>query len=299
MTPKLRFYFKLAAFIAALIFFASLAFGKEASYTAFTVKVTGKGQPILLIPGATCSGDEWNETVARYKERYECHVFTLAGYAGTTPLPAPPYLSTITTQLKQYIADKSLHHVILIGHSIGGFLSLRLATEMKADLDKVLVVDALPFFAGVYNPNAPTTFSTELANETLAEYTKLDDKAFKANQLKAAQFLCRDSTYWDMIATWGAASDRKTFAYTITEMMTNDMRSEVAKIRVPVLVLGAYCAIPGYASYTRDGITRTYVDQYKACTTCTVHIAEDKTKHFVMYDNPEWYFAEADNFLKH
>ena len=31
--------------------------------TSFSVTVTGKGQPIILIPGFGCSGDVWKETV--------------------------------------------------------------------------------------------------------------------------------------------------------------------------------------------------------------------------------------------
>lgn len=289
---------KATVFFVAYIFFASVVLAKDNKYDAFTVKVTGHGQPVLLIPGATCSGDEWNETVARYKDKYQCHVFTLAGYAGTTPLSKGPYLSTIKKQLEEYITDNKLDNVILIGHSIGGFLSLCIASEMKTNLQKVVVVDALPFFAGTFNPNAPDTFSEQQAQTTLASYTKMDDNALKENQLGVARFLCRDSTKWDMIATWGAASDRKTFAYTITEMMTNDMRKKVSNIEVPVLVLGAYCKVHQYTNYTRESVVKTYSEQYAACPKCMVHVATGNTKHFIMYDNPEWYFAEVDNFLK-
>ena len=169
---------------------------------------------------------------------------------------------------------------------------------MKGHLQKILVVDALPFFAATFNPNASDTFTEKQAQSTLATYTKMDDKELKKNQLGTARFLCRDSTRWETIATWGATSDRRTFAYTITEMMTNDMRKKVSDITVPVLVLGAYCKVPEYAGYTRESVVSTYTDQYKACGQCTIHVAEDRTKHFIMYDNPDWYFAEVDNFLK-
>src|SRR5689334_20013832 len=48
----------------------------------FTVKVVGKGRPMILIPGLMCSGDVWDTTVEHYKSSYECHVLTLAGFAG-------------------------------------------------------------------------------------------------------------------------------------------------------------------------------------------------------------------------
>ena len=48
----------------------------------FAVKVTGTGQPMILIPGLACSGEVWDSTVAHFKDRCECHVLTLAGFAG-------------------------------------------------------------------------------------------------------------------------------------------------------------------------------------------------------------------------
>ncbi len=198
-----RILFKSAAFIFAFLFFASIVFAQSSKHDAFQVKVTGKGQPIIFIPGATCGGDEWDATVAHLVGRYQCHVLTLAGYAGTPALAKGPYLETMRKQISQYIDDNHLEHVILIGHSIGGYLSLYLASEMKDHLEKIFVVDAMPFFAGAQNPKAPDTFSESQAQKMLAMYNNLDDNALKTYQFNTARFLCRDSTYWDKIATWG------------------------------------------------------------------------------------------------
>ena len=46
------------------------------------VEVTGKGKPMVLIPGLTCGGDVWNDAVAHYSRSYQCHVVTLGGFAG-------------------------------------------------------------------------------------------------------------------------------------------------------------------------------------------------------------------------
>jgi N-formylmaleamate deformylase len=292
-----RTLFKLFAFIAFCLFLAthSIAAGK---YTAFTVKITGHGQPVILIPGATCSGDEWRETVAHMGNKYQYHVLTLAGYAGTPALAGGPYLLTVKDQIEQYIADNKLHDVILVGHSIGGYLSLLLATEMKTSLQQVVIIDAMPFFAGARNPNAADTFSEGQAKAMLASYNQMSDSALMSNQRNAAKFLCLDSTKWDMIATWGVRSDKKTMAYTMCEMLGSDLRKKIADIHVPVLVLAAYAQSPQYPQYTRQYVTDMYGDQYKACTACIVHVAEGNTKHFIMYDNPVWMYAEIDTFLK-
>ena len=48
----------------------------------------------------------------------------------------PPYLDTYKDEIIQYIKDKKLKNVILVGHSIGGFLALRISTEMQQHLKK-------------------------------------------------------------------------------------------------------------------------------------------------------------------
>src|SRR4051812_44907803 len=95
---------------------------------SFVVKVTGKGTPIILIPGLSSSGAVWDGTVAHLKDHYECHVLTLAGFAGQ-PRIENPFLETVRNDLTAYIRQHKLDHSIIIGHSLGGFLALWLATH--------------------------------------------------------------------------------------------------------------------------------------------------------------------------
>ena len=281
-----------------IVFFSIVRLSTNAqSNPVFQVKVSGKGQPMLFIPGATCSGDEWQETVAHYNKIYQCHVFTFAGYAGVAALAEGPYLDTFKSSLIAYIKNNNLNHVILVGHSIGGFLSLWIASELHDRLEKLVIVDALPFFAGALNPNAQPGFKKEQAQAMLAAFNKMNDQQLKAYQLQVTRTLCADSTKWDMIAEWGARSDRKTMAYSMSEMMGNDLRDKIASITVPVLVLAAFKPMEQYPQFTRESVEATFKKQYDKCKTCLIHISPS-AKHFVMYDSPEWFLEETDSFIK-
>jgi N-formylmaleamate deformylase len=267
------------------------------TYSGFSVEVSGTGQPLLLIPGATCSGHEWDETVAHYKGKFQFHVFTLAGYAGLAPLQNGPYLDSFKIQIEQYIRDNQLTRIILMGHSIGGFLCLQIGIDSLPEIRKIVIIDAMPFFAGAVNPAATSGFSEEKAKMTLAAYNSMNDSAMFKNQLAAAKYLCNDSTHWNQIATWGMRSDKKTVAYSIMEMMGNDLRQAISFIQVPVLVLAAYSASPQFPAYTREFALKTYISQYDACSKCSIDMAEGGTKHFIMYDNPDWMYKELDGFI--
>ncbi|PYF74134.1 alpha/beta fold hydrolase [Pedobacter nutrimenti] len=278
------------------IFTGHLLSAQTPGTKAFQVKVSGKGSPILFIPGATCSGEVWKETVARYQKNHECHVFTLAGYAGTEPLAQGPYLESYKKEIIRYIKDKKLNKVVLVGHSIGGFLSLCIAAEMKDHLQKVVVVDALPFYAAMFNPAAKAGFNETQAQSMLEAYKKMDKAALKASQLNVARSLCADSTKWDNIAQWGADSDLKTMAWTMNEMLGNDLRQDIATIKVPVLVLAAFAPVKKYPMFTREFVMNSYSQQYQQCKSCEVKVSPS-AKHFIMYDAPDWFYQEMDTFI--
>src|ERR1043165_8333378 len=62
-----------------------------ADATPFKVTVTGHGRPMILISGLVSDGAVWDGLVARYRDRYEMHVMTLAGFAGVPPVGAADY----------------------------------------------------------------------------------------------------------------------------------------------------------------------------------------------------------------
>lgn len=98
------------AFGASLLFANAAHVAAEAEYP-FAVKVTGTGKPMILIPGLSCSGEVWDGTVARFKDRFECHVLTLAGFAGQPPLKGDgPFAETVVSGIAKYtpceISDK-------------------------------------------------------------------------------------------------------------------------------------------------------------------------------------------------
>lgn len=284
--------------LTSLILLLVTIAGIAKTYNSFQVKISGKGKPILLIPGATCSGAEWDETIAVLNSKYECHTITLAGYAGVTPLADAPYLSTMKNDLLDYIKQKNLKNTTLIGHSIGGVLAMWMATEEHNYITKVIIVDAMPFFAAEFMPNAHEGFNKERAEQALTMYQSLTDSSMKAQQLGMAQFMCLDSTKWERIVDWGVKSDKKTLAYTMTEMNGLDLRKKVSGITAPTLVLVAYAPNQQYPSFTAKGVKDKFSEQYKACSMCTLMVSTNPTKHFIMYDDPKWFIEQVRNFIE-
>lgn len=258
---------------------------------AFTVTVSGKGKPIILIPGFSCSGDVWKETVDHLKDKYQCHVITIAGYAGTAPIDSP-ILKSVRDEIINHVKQQHLNKPILIGHSLGSFLSLWISSTAPDLFGKIICVDGMPFFSALNDPGAN---ADSLRNDpslssaaVIKSFEAQNNPGFIETAAKALAWQVEDTARARQIANWQYKSDKRTLALTFIELTTTDLRNDIAKITSPVLVLGSIYRTKE-TSYSLIG------QQFKKLPTAVIHVAD--SKHFIMYDQPEWFYKEIDSFL--
>lgn len=278
----------------AAICFALLVSRLHAAELPFTVKVSGKGSPVLFIPGFTCDGSVWNATVTKFSATNECHVLTIRGFGSEAPSATPFHLADVKNGIETYITDHQLNHVILVGHSMGGFLALWVASEMHDRLAGVVIVDAVPFMAALRDSSAKETGfdSTAAAQFEAMTANQSPQLRLQYGRMTAMQ-LCLDTNAHAAIASWSAKADPHTAATLLMDMSGTDLRDDVAKIRVPVLSLVAW--EPGYG-VPQESIRAMYAQQYSLTPKLTLHVA-DSSRHFIMYDQPEWFYAELNTFI--
>ena len=260
--------------------------------TSFSVAVSGKGQPIILIPGYSCSGEVWNETVAHLKDHYECHVLTLPGFAGVAPIK-PLVLETVLDEVIRYIKDKHLQQPILMGHSLWAFMSLWISIKEPNLVSKLICVDGVPFISAIINPKVSADSLRLLPmynpDAVAQNFVNIPNDSYETNMVKSMLTQVSDSTRARQIAHWSALSDRRTLGYTLVEMSTTDLRKDIAAIHAPTLVLGSLY-------FNNEATTdRILNEQYKQLPAKTIRVAH--TKHFIMYDDPTWFFKQLDQFL--
>lgn len=141
------------------------------------VEVTGKGKPIILIPGFTVPGNVWSPLVNKLEKNYECHIVTLAGFGGKEPIEFP-WLPKVNESLKNYILKNDLQNTTIIGHSLGGTIATWLASQNDLKLSKIILIDALPASGALMIPNfnpENLMYESPYNNQLLA----MDDVAFE------------------------------------------------------------------------------------------------------------------------
>jgi pimeloyl-ACP methyl ester carboxylesterase len=72
-------------------------------------------------------------------------------------------------------------------------------------------------------------------------------------------------------------------------LSTTDLRPELPKIKREILVIASIFI-------TKENSEKVYGEQYKLLKNKTIVVAD--SKHFIMYDQPEWFYAQIDAFLR-
>lgn len=274
----------------------TLAAGLMAQTPApFQVKVTGHGRPMILIPGLGSSGEVWDGTVEHFKDRFECHVLTLAGFAGVPRVPAP-MLDRIRDGIAEYIRAERLDRPVIAGHSLGGFLALAVASRYPALPGKLVIVDAYPFLAGAADPKATIAGAKGISAQVKAYMGAMTQDQYERYTRSgvATREMVESESDFERIVAWGLASDRTAVADAMAEMYAADLRDEIAKIKSPALVMGTWI---GFKQYTDRARTEANLRaQYAKLAGARIEMT-DTARHFVMWDDPEWMFKLMDEFL--
>ena len=286
-------------FITRLSLVLAFAVGTSfaADSAAFQVKVTGHGQPMILIPGLACPGAVWDSTVAHFSDHYECHVITLAGFGGTPArVGAGPFLEGARQELASYIGRLKLDHPIIVGHSLGGYLALDLAANHPGIAGRLVIVDSLPFLMGIMRPGATAADAKQAATGTATAFAQMTPEGY-AQMIRGGpngSIMAASTADVDRIIAWGLASDGVTVGRAITELYSADLRPELTRITIPTLVFAAWI---GYAPYSSHQFAaQIYGDQYSALKGVRLEIT-DTARHFIMLDDPAWMFSKIENFL--
>ncbi|HEY1150268.1 MAG TPA: alpha/beta hydrolase [Pseudoduganella sp.] len=278
--------------IAALLFAASIP---AVAATAFKAEVSGAGQPVILIPGLASSGEVWKETAAHLCGPRQCHVLTLAGFAGQPALQEGELIATAEQQLADYITANKLDKPVVIGHSMGGFLALKLASDHPDKVGRLVIVDALPALGATAAPSATPEQLQAMAARMRDGMVQQDAASYAAAQQRAVAGMVTSPAHAERIAAWGKASDRATVTSAMYSVMATDLRGDVARIQAPTLVLGTWVAFKAFAP--KEAIEATYRMQYAKLPGARIELA-DTARHFMMYDEPDWMYARIDQFLK-
>ena len=242
---------------------------------SFHDAVTGKGRPVIFIPGLGCPGSVFDDVVAHLDGKVESHVLTLAGFAGEKPTK-PPLAKAVRKDLVRYIRSHRLDHPIIVGHSMGGFIAYWLAATAPDLIGGVIVIDAGP----ALGDNDPETART-LRNM----WAQAGDDELVDQVRTAYSSMTTDPKRMEPYLPAIAKSDRHAIGDAIYELVKTDLRDKIGAIEAPFLLVLA-----------DGGLQNIYKAMVKPIANKQI-VVVPKTRHFVWLDDPDAFDALLDKFL--
>ena len=270
------------------------AYAQSFTPSRFSVEVRGQGPDVILIPGRGSSRDVWAGQADVIAATHRVHLVQVAGFAGEpVGAPAGEVIAPFVEELARYIEANGIERPAIIGHSMGGFSALLLARRHPERVGRVLIVDSLPFFSAMFGPHVTAENVEPQARMMRDQIAAMEDAGFVAQQHAGAGRLVKTEARRAEVVAWSQASDRATFAQAMYEVMTTDLRPDLAQVATPLTVLYAYDPAMGPEAMI-DGL---YRGSYTGAPNVNF-VRVDGAYHFVMFDQPAAFQAAIADFLR-
>jgi pimeloyl-ACP methyl ester carboxylesterase len=271
---------------------AAAAGSAEVRMDHISVTETGKGSPIILIPGLSSPRSVWDGVVPTLAKTHRVILVQVNGFAGDDAGAnlKPGVLDGIVSELHAYIAKNKLQGAAVVGHSMGGLVGLMLAKAQPGDVGKLMIVDSLPWYGMLFGPGATVDTvkpqAAAMRDRFTASYGKPDAAA---NQALAARFALRPDAQ-AKVADWMGKTDVRVSAESMYEDMVTDLRGDMGKIATPITML-----YPTSAALPKAVAEPLYTAAYKDAPHATLVEIPDSA-HFIMLDQPELFLKTLTAF---
>lgn len=270
--------------------------GSQAAPVAFQglqVEVVGQGRPVLMIPGLNSAASTWTDTCAALQPGVQCHIVQLPGFAGAPAVRTERFLDGMRDRLLAYVDDSKLDKPVVMGHSLGGVLALQMAAEKPGRIERLVIVDSLPFFAGLRGMTPEAAKGAAVAMRQQMQSSTQEQ--WEAGARQGARGMSRTPANGERVVAWSLASDRTTSAQAMSELWGEDLRPLLPKITAPTLVLGSWAAYEPMGS-TQESTKKIFEAQYAGLPGVKVAMSQ-RGYHFLMWDDLTWLVGEVQAFL--
>ena len=287
----------MARLLLALLILAFAAPAMAQTFRSDRIAVTtrGDGPDVILIPGLASTPAVWDATAQALDDRYRVHVVAVNGFGDTAPgaNARGPLTAAIANELRRYMAEQGLQRPAVIGHSMGGQIALKMAADAPGRIGRVMVVDSSPFFPSLINGRATTADVAPIAEVARTAVLFLGDQVLQQQAGAVGQRLggAADAVVGAM--GW-QGGDRRVLAQGIYEVMTTDLRADLARVTAPVTVVYGWSESTDSPRHQVDqGFRQGFLRLRNAARFERIEGAQ----HMVMIDRPREFLAAVNRFL--
>ena len=271
----------------------------------------GKGSiPMVLIPDIGADSSVFHSFMARHQNEFTFYAVTLPGFGGTSPPAAGTKLDfgkqgwwdNATAALLHFIEQENIHKPVLFGHQAGAYAAAKIALQYPEKVQGVIVLNGL-LYAPVPGISAEASIAerTKIVNGwtpvELFPYPTQDQ--YQAMMLQRGEWFCKDKKRQSELAKMMARTTTRTWWNYFAELATTDLRNDINRLKVPMLVLPSIhdSASPGVETSKVALAQWTPLEQSKSSLPITV-IPLENSRAYAMDDQPEKLGEAIRNWIR-
>ncbi|MBV9230718.1 MAG: alpha/beta hydrolase [Chloroflexi bacterium] len=105
--------------------------------------VAGQGEPIVFIHGLSGSWRWWRRNIPTLARHYQLYLLDLPGFGAMRRFAQHFQLQESATWLNKLLQALELHEIHLVGHSMGGYISIAYAALYPEKVKHLVLVDSI------------------------------------------------------------------------------------------------------------------------------------------------------------
>jgi len=245
-------------------------------------EVFGRGRPVILLHGWLGSWGLWQETMAYLGQYYRTYALDFWGFGESGNKRATYAVPDFISLVDEFMEELGIAQAPLVGHSMGGTVSLGVAIQYPHRVRKVAVI-------GSPIDGASLSFLLKMFGwKPFAYLTYHNLWALKLGFRMLARYYSRDPRWSDMMDHDISRVTLESFCLSIASLRRTDLRPHLSQVQVPVM--GMYGA--------KDNVVHPRQWQPIQASLPEARIERfPQAGHFIMLDEPERFRSCLHEFL--
>ncbi len=246
-------------------------------------EVYGRGKPVILLHGWLGSWGLWQETMAYLGAFYRTYALDFWGFGESGKKRETYAVHDFVDLVDQFMEQLGIARAPLVGHSMGGTVSLSVAIKYPSRVSKVVTAGSpivgsslapLLKLSG-YRPIAFLLFNMMGPFRAFMKY-------FYSRQI------CTDPRFPDMMDRDLSRTTVESFLLSIASLRRTDLRPSLSQVRVPAL------------GFFGDKDKIVHPQQWKPMQAGIPHVQIERFSragHFMMLEEPNEFSRKLKDFL--
>lgn len=245
-------------------------------------EVYGRGRPVILLHGWLGSWGLWQDTMAFLGKYYRTYALDFWGFGESGKKRESYNVQDFITLVDQFMEQLGIERAPLVGHSMGGTVSLSVAIQYPERVRKVVVVGS---------PIVGSSLSWLLklfGRRWVAKIVYQQLWTLKLGFRILAPFYTRDPLWPEMMNRDLSSTTLESFLLSIASLRETDLRPRLNAITVPVM--GVYgdkdiVVHPEQWRPLQEGVSHARIERFS------------NAGHFPMLDAPDRFMEILRDFL--